>query len=165
MENKIFTERIIAIEEKCAKIGATFTHNFHDEDHLDCFWYDGNSVVEVSYKGHAVCFDVCGDVCVALYDGDNFKKVLKHKSGSRPFYEDDECCEEIVNDMVLAEKTESGDLMFDNNNWINIVVIKEHDNTWDEVSEPEVAGESNLLEAIENNFDYYISLIDGLTQT
>ena len=37
METKIFTERIIAIEEKCAKIGATFAHNFHDENHLDCF--------------------------------------------------------------------------------------------------------------------------------
>lgn len=165
MENKKnFQERIKLIEEKAAALGATFNHSFYDENHLDCFWYDGNSIATIEYKGYAVCFDVCGDVCVALYDGENLKKGLKHKSGSRPFFEDDECREEIVNDTVLREKSASGDLMFDNNNWINIIVIKEHDDTWDDVSEPEVAGEDNLLEAVENNFNYYIGYITDLTK-
>ena len=119
----------------------------------------------MDYKGYTICFDVCGDICVVLYDGDDFKKVLKRKGGSQPFYKDDECREKIADDTALAEKTETNDLMFDNNNWINVVVIKETGETWEDVFEPEVAGETNLLEAVENNFDYYISLIDGLPQT
>ena len=162
MENKKnFQERIKLIEEKAAAIGATFNHDFYDAEHLDCFWYDGNSIATIEYKGYTVCFDVCGDICVAFYDN-KFIKGWKRKSGSRPFFEDDECRAEIANDAVLREKSESGDLMFENNNWINIVVIKEHDDTWDNVSEPEVAGENNLLEVVENNFDYYIEYIDRL---
>ena len=165
MKNELYTQRIIAIEERCAKIGATFTHNFYDADHLDCFWYDGNSIAEVDYKGYTICFDVCGDICVVLYNGDNFKKVLKRKGGSQPFYEDDECREEIADDETLNEKASSDDIMFDNNNWINIVVVKKENDTWKDISEPEVAGEDSLLEAVENNFDYYISFIDDLIQT
>ncbi len=163
MENKQnFQEKIKVIKEKCATIGAIFNHNFYDEDHLDCFWYDGNSIATIEYKGYTICFDVCGDICVAFYDGNNFIRGWKRKNGSRPFFEDSECRDVIPDDTVLSEKAKSGDLIFENNNWINIVVIKEHNDTWDNISEPEVAGESNLLEAVENNFNYYVGYITDL---
>ena len=165
MNKTIYKERTTAIFERADNIGAVVNHSFYDEDHLNCFWYDGNSIAEIEYKGYTICFDVCGDVSISAYaDGDFNKepKSWKHKSGGRPFFEDDDCRPAIVNDAVLSDLTRGYNLIFDNNNWINIVVIKKHGDTWDNVSEPEVAGESNLLDAVENNFDHYIKFIDDL---
>ena len=165
MNKTTYDSKINALIERVKAIGAKFDHSFYDEEHLNSFWYDGNSIATIEYKGYTVCFDVCGDISIAVYpDGDFNKepKCWKHKSGSRPFFEDDDCKSALINDAVLSDLSRGYNIIFDNNNWINIVVIKEHDGTWDEVSEPEVAGESNLLEAVENNFDYYIDFIDKL---
>ena len=165
MDKTTYESKLCALDERAKSVGATFDHSFYDEDHVDCFWYDGNSIAEIEYRGYTICFDVCGDISVAVYADEDFNKepkLWKHKSGGRPFFEEGDCKTAIVNDAVLSDLTRNYNLIFDNNNWINIVVVKKHDDTWDDVAEPEVAGESNLLEAVENNFDHYIKFIDVL---
>ena len=74
----------------------------------------------------------------------------------------DEVVEKLVDDETYLQKIRNGDLIFSNNNWINVVIIKYRDGTWDVVSEPEVAEGTNLLDEIESGFDEYVARIDKL---
>ena len=161
MTEREYLSRIEALQKKASEIGAEFEHSFYDKDHLDFFWYHGYSIATVKYKGYTICFDVVGDVRVVLYTNGEYESIFVRRE-CRPFFENEDCKKAIKTDELLREKTVSGDLGWINNNWISIAVIKEIDDTWEDISEPEVAGESNLLEAVEKNFDYYIAYIDGL---
>ena len=167
MNKTTYNKRIKAIEDRAANAGATFTHSFYGKDHLECFWYNGYSIAEIEYKGYTVCFDVTGEVNIAVYPKGNFEKdpLIFTRKGESKLFEDVDCRAAIANDDKLAKLDLEGNLDFDNNNWINITVIKKTSDSWENVTEPEVAGESNLLEAVDNNFDYYIQYIDNLTST
>lgn len=155
-----YENRLIRLHKKADELGASFEHELRGCKHLLDFWYGGNSIAEIEYRGYTICFDVCGDVCVILYDGEQFVEVLKRKGEGEPFGDNSEVLEKIVDDERLLQKIQNYELVFDNNNWINIVI--QCNATGEYVSEPEVAGESNLLEAIENAFDPYIAYIDKL---
>ena len=160
MTEQEYEQRLIKLHSKAESLGGTFEHSFYGCDRLQDFWYGGNSIAEIKYRGYTICFDVCGDVCVVLYDGEQFIGVLKRKGEGEPFGDNSEALERIVDDETLLRKIQNYELSFDNNNWINIVI--QCNATREYVSEPEVAGESNLLEAVENAFDPYIAYIDKL---
>ena len=155
-----YENRLIRLHKKAEELGGNFEHDLRGCRHLQDFWYGGNSIAEIEYRGYTICFDACGDVCVILYDGEQFVDVLKRKGEGEPFGDNIEVLEKIVDDERLLQKIQNYELVFDNNNWINIVI--QCNATGEYVSEPEVAGESNLLEAIENAFDPYIAYIDKL---
>ena len=169
MKQQEFEKRWKKIEDQLKERGASITpwrEAFYDIDHLGCFWYDENGVVGISYKGHTVYFDVCGDIAITVLstpdeEFDENACHIKHKSGCVALFHNDDAREILVNDDVLRELNEQGRVEWYNNNWINIVIAKDDDGgSWDYISEPEVAGESNLLEAIENNFEAMLDYID-----
>ena len=86
------------------------------------------------------------------------------KSEDVSFIDDDEVVEKLVDDETYLQKVRNGDLIFGNNNWINVVIIKYRGGTWDVVSEPEVAEGTNLLDEIESGFDEYVARIDKLVE-
>ena len=156
-----YEDRIAALEKKAALIGAKFTHHFYGKDHMDCFWYDGNDIATIDYKGHVVCFDVTGDISTGVYVGDNVIP-LYHKSCNTSFYHDDECRGLVRDDANLAHLTQSSGMSWEANNWISIVVI--NTSSFKYVNEPEIGSSNNLLEEVENSFDYWINYIDNLTE-
>lgn len=160
--NASYEDRISALNERANSIGAKFDHSFYGENHLQDFWYGGNGIAGIEYRGHTIWFDVCGDVNVALYDGDRFIEAFKRKGEGEPFFDNSEVRKALVDDDTLLKKICNYDLVFENNNWINIVI--QHNETGEYVSEPEVADECNLLEAVENAFDPYIKYIDELIE-
>ena len=154
-----YEERINALTERADSIGATFDHSFYDGNHLQDFWYGGNGIASIEYRGYTIWFDVCGDVNIALYDGDQFIEGFKRKGEGEPFFDNSEVREKLVDDKTLYSKIKNDEIVFENNNWINIVI--QCNATGEYISEPEVADECNLLEAVENAFDAYIGYING----
>lgn len=169
MKKEEFLKRWKKIEDILKEKGATITpweEAFYDLDHLNCFWYDENGVVGISYKGYTVYFDVCGDVSVTVLsspDQETDKNCchIKHKGGNVALFHNDDARKYIVNDDVLEELSEAEKIVFYESNWVNIIIAKDDDEgTWNYISEPEVAYESNILEAIENNIEWTLDYID-----
>ena len=162
MTKELLTNRIDKLREKAAKIGASFDHCFYDENHLQDFWYDGNDIATIEYKNHLISFDVCGDVIIGVAKDGKSDDMLnfRHKGGGEPFFHNSELKVVIPDDEAFEKAVCAYDIVFDNNNWINIIVTDLETNEC--VSEPEAADECSLLEAVENNFDFYIQYIDNL---
>ena len=170
MKQQEFEKRWNAIENQIKARGASITpwrDAFYDIDHLDCLWYDENGVVGIFYKRYSIYFDVCGDVAITVLSSadEEFDKDachIKHKSGCVALFHNDDARELLVNDDVLRELNTQERIEWYNNNWINIVIAKDGDDNdcWNYISEPEVANESNLLDAIENNFEAMLDYID-----
>lgn len=154
-----YEERIIALEEKAARIGAKFEHNFYDKDHLDCFWYDGFDIAIIDYKGHTVCFDVNGDISAGVDVGDDIIP-LSHRGGSEAMYHDCDCRKIIPDDAALTDLVHSNRINYEANNWISSVVF--NPDTEEYVCEPEIGSFDNLLKEVENSFDFWINYIDNL---
>lgn len=129
---------------------ASATVNFYDAEHLDCFWYDGNNIVSIDYKGFVICIDVCGDISISLQNVKDEELNFKHKGCGRPFFEDTELKSYIKDDKKLNYYTRNGDLVFENNNWINVVIFNSETNEY--ISEPYVAGSSDVLQAAIEEF-------------
>lgn len=157
-----YEDRLIKLHKKADELGASFEHELRGCKHLQDFWYGGKSVAEIKYRGYAICFDVCGVIHAVLYDGENPVAYFDKKSEDVSFIDDDEVVEKLVDDETYLQKVRNGDLIFGNNNWINVVIIKYRGGTWDVVSEPEVAEGTNLLDEIESGFDEYVARIDKL---
>lgn len=170
MKKEEFLKRWNKIEEQLKRRGATITpwqEAFYDLDHLDCFWYDENGVVGISYKGYTVYFDVCGEISVTILsspdeDVDEGACHIRHKSGCVALFHNDAARELVINDDVLNELAQQERIEWYHNNWINIIIAKDDDESGarDYISEPEVVDESNLLGAIENNIDWALDYID-----
>ena len=115
----------------------------------------------IYYKGYTIAFDVYGDISICVYPANGDEPVnLRHKGGSKPFFDDVDCRAVIADDDALKRLIEDNNIVFENNNWINIVVINDRNQAY--VSEVEAVGESNILEAVEANFDHYIKYVDDL---
>lgn len=152
--------RLIELHRKAASIGVSFEHDLRGCKYLQDFWYGGNDIATIEYKGYTICFDVVGEVFVSLYDNTGKVETFKRKSGAAPFIENSEVLELLADDDTLLEEIKNHRVMFDMNNWINIAIVCNA--TGEYIGEPEVAGETNLLETIENAFDTYIGYIDEI---
>lgn len=164
MNKRTMEKRISALKAKAEKLDAHFDHNLYDAEHLDCFWYDGNSLVTIEYRGYAVCFDVCGDVCISItvppkVDPDGYI-AIRHKGGGEPLYFNDEARAVIKNDAGLKRCMTKNRINWENNNWINVIIVDQQ--TSEYVSEPFVSDYSSLLEAAEMDFDCCIDYIDKM---
>lgn len=152
--------RLIELHRKAMNIGASFEHDLRGCKHLQDFWYSGNDIATIEYKGYTICFDVVGEMVVLVYENGKRIETFKRKGGSEPFIENSEVLDLLVDDDTLLQKIRNHSVIFDMNNWINIVISCNA--TGEYISEPEVAAEANLLEAIENAFDTYIGYIDEI---
>ncbi len=164
MNKRRMEKRISALKAKAEKIGANFDHNLYDAEHLDCFWYDGNSLVTIEYRGYAICFDVCGDVRISVAVSTKVNPEgyvdIRHKGSGEPLYFNDEARTVIRNDAGLRRCTVKNRINWENNNWINVIIVDQQ--TSESVSEPFVSNYSNLLEAAEMDFDCCIDYIDKM---
>ena len=159
-----FRVSIDHLKNKAARIGANFKHNFFDEQHLDCFWYDGKDYANIEYKGYTVCFDVCGEVqativCDKEINEEGFIEI-SHRDGAEPLYFRSDLKKVLDNDTALNLYRQLRGTEIEAQNWINIIIKCQA--TGEYVSEPEASEYSSLLDAVENAFDPYIRYIDNL---
>ena len=118
----------------------------------------GEYVKQISYKEHTISFDVCGDSYIGVQKN-GVDYVVAHRGGSRPIYDDDEALEILENDETFYKLIEENNVVFENNNWVNIIIIGPNG---DYVSEPEVADQDNLLYAALAAFEPCADYIDQL---
>lgn len=164
MNKQTVEKRLSALKTKAEKLGAHFEHNLYDAKHLDCFWYDGNDLITIEYRGYVICFDVCGDVCISVVvsrkiDPDGYI-VIRHKGGGEPLYFNDEARTVVKNDSGLRRYITKNRINWENNNWINVIIVDQQ--TSETVSEPFVSNYSSLLDAAEMDCDCCIDYIDKL---
>jgi len=151
-------------KRKARKIGANFEHNFFDDRHLDCFWYDGKDYATIEYKGYTICFDVCGEVqatiiCDKDINEEGFIEIC-HRDGAEPLYFRTELKKVLDDDTALNIYRQIRATEIEAQNWVNVIIKCQA--TGEYVCEPAASDYSNLLEAVENAFDSYIEYIDGL---
>ena len=97
--------------------------NFIDEEHKHSIWY-GGVVATVEYKDHVFWLEAHGDVSVTWlpqigwYD-DEYEYINKNNSGA---YQDDEARNCFVNDAHFEELDEAGRLVWQNNNWFEVLI-------------------------------------------
>lgn len=122
-----------------------------DEDHRDCLWYGGR-IAEVEYKGYTFILGAYGDVRATLTREDDMYDIIaevRDKSNQGRFYE--EMKYYIKNDTQLKEFEDNGRLVFENNNWMEVLIDDpegyQHDTGWVTNSDDY---EEALLEMIKN---------------
>ena len=158
MKLKEFEKRLEALRIKSACVRATFSHHFYSRKHLDKFWYEGLDIATIKYKGYTIRFNVTGSFSCVLYKMGKFKTVLNHEEGTASFYGDTECMRYIRNDKTLLNPDK---VDFDNRNYIYVEITDKGGNR---IIGPEKLEENNLLEAVENYFNYYIEQIENLEE-
>lgn len=117
--------------------------NFIDENHLCSLWY-GAGVATVNYKGHKFYLEANGDIRFDLYDENNEwidGFVDKRNGGSLYGWNNDL----LPNDEALSQLIEKNRIIFQNNNWFEIVVADSEGNVYDLM---DVRDENELDEAI-----------------
>lgn len=97
--------------------------DYIDEQHKRCIWY-GGVVATVEYKDHVFWLEAHGDVSVASYaEGDSdeveFDYSNKNNTGA---YCNSEALEFFVNDAHFDELSQAERLVWQNNNWFEILV-------------------------------------------
>lgn len=119
-----------------------------DEKHLDCLWYGGR-VAEMAYKDYLFTLGAYGDVRATLLDDNNNEVVeVRDKSNNGRFYE--EMRSYIADDSELWKLYQEGRLVFENNNWWEVLIDApdgtQHDLGW-------VCNDDNLIEALREMLD------------
>lgn len=167
-ENLSHSEKIRAridnLKRKARRIGANFEHNFFDDRHLDCFWYDGKDYATIEYKGYTICFDVCGEVQATIICDKDINEEgfieISHHDGAEPLYFRNELKKALENDNVLNLYRQTRATEIEAQNWINVIIKCQA--TGEYVCEPSASEYSNLLDAVENAFEPYIKYIDDM---
>lgn len=147
-------KKILSIEERITKIKADSIQNemeaiisektFIDLNHLDCFWY-GGEIASFFYENFIVDAEVKGEVNVTLLDqNDEVICEYRNKAGDGT-YESDEIRRYVTDDKHLNELRESGQLIIENNNWIEFFISDKNGNFITSVLEE---GTDNVLEAL-----------------
>lgn len=159
MKQKVYNRKLKQFHELLMANDASAVHNFYDKNHLNCFWYDGTNIVTISYRDYDICFDVCGDISISLQNIEGEEMTFRHKGGSKPFFNDDEVRAQIPRDEKLDYYIRNYNIVFENNNWINVVIYNPETNEY--ISEPYVASSSNVLQAAIEEFEHCKKYIDA----
>lgn len=149
MKEKI-KERLIEAEQKAAKLGIlldVYVDDFIDDDHVDCFWYDG-WIATARYENFAIHIEVKGDVSMNVLDADG-NEILNYKKRQHPAYQVPEVWEAIKNDDELRELEDNGLLHWTNNNWIEYFIEERIEEGFQcGIVDSIVYGSGNALEAV-----------------
>lgn len=159
MKQKTYDKKLKQFHELLMANNASAVHNLYDKNHLDCFWYNGANIVTISYKSYDICFDVCGDISISLQVAGKEDVHFRHRGGSKPFFDDDEVRVQIPRDEELNYFIKNYNIVFENNNWINVVILDTETNEY--ISEPYVASSSNVLQAAIEEFEHCKKYIDA----
>ena len=106
--------------------------DFIDEQHQAHYWYGGQCAV-IKYKGYTFSIEAIGDVYWYTNKNGEVSECWKDKNNSGRFYS--EMYDEYTNDTELYDAIESGELVFDHNNWWECFIYDKdgefHDLMWD----------------------------------
>ena len=106
--------------------------DYIDDQHNAHYWYGGQCAV-IKYKGYTFSIEATGDVYWYTNKNGQVSECWKDKNNSGRFYS--EMCDEYANDTALYDAIESGELVFDYNNWWECFVYDKdgefYDLMWD----------------------------------
>lgn len=131
-----------------------------DLEHLDSFWYSG-VIGCLAYKGYEVLMKAYGDINISVLDDkNNIILEFSNRHNEDPC-RNDKVLAVIPNDKALLELSKNGNLVWENNNWLEFdirdskgrVVTPGNVNTLIECD--------NILEAF-TDVQYFTNIIDGL---
>lgn len=130
--------------------------NIIDLEHLDCFWYDGY-IGSLSYKGYTISVEAHGDIGIDILSEDLKANIASFRNPST-----DDVYPYFKNDNELQQMSESGRLVWQNNNWLEFVVFDKEGNEVDVPLADNVL-DNNVLDAF-YDVKYYKDLIDEIDQ-
>jgi hypothetical protein len=153
-------KRVQLLKSKAVKMGVEIVFGneknpFIDNDHLECFWY-GGYIGSILYKGYAIDIVVQGEVDFSVINDEN-EIILEYgdKTNSSAFLDSD-VKTVIKNDEHLMNLCNSGSLVYENNNWVEMFLRLPNDEDSGEVFD---VLDDNVLEAFDG-IEYYIALIE-----
>ena len=126
-----------------------------DNKHRQVYWYGGR-VAEVLYKGWTFILGAYGDVYATLLDKTQRTEIaeVRDKNNAGRFCE--EMYRDIPDDETLIEYMRNGRLVFENNNWFEILVDGpdgyQYDTGWVTNSDDYIEALNEMLE----NMDLFI---------
>lgn len=115
-----FEAKIASIKKQEEKFGVKITiTQLIDKDHLDCTWYGGEVCNIRRNDGWVITIGAYGDIRLAgKVRGNDIYVVDKNNSGR--VYDE---LGNIMDDDLLKELIDKGELIFENNNWFEVDLI------------------------------------------
>lgn len=149
MKTKI-KEVLKSAEEKAKSQGVlldVYEDDLIDDDHLDCFWYDG-WIATARYENFAIHIEVRGDVSMNLLDADG-NEVVEYKKTLHGADLASKLSDVIKDDEELYMLEENGLLHWSNNNWIEYFIEERIDAGFQSgIVDSLVYGSNNVLKAV-----------------
>lgn len=137
------------------------TDKIIDLDHLNCLWY-GGVIGSLEYKGYTVSVEVHGDVNVSVLSEKYDDVLCEYKNKNNSGVQSHEILKYIGDDSQLEALASEGRLAWENNNWVEFVVLDKDGNVVD-TPMVETVLDDNILDAFDD-VSFYKNLIDEIEQ-
>ncbi len=165
MKEKRIEKAICKAQEKACVLGAELSlsaNDFIDDNHLNCIWYNG-IIGTISISGYTVSIEVHGDISLTVLSEDLSKEMdgFSFKNG-RVAIEDEAFTAVIPNDEALQKFSQSGRIIWHNNNWVEYVVLDKDNREISSFIQDNTVLDDDILAAFDD-IGYYIDHIKQIT--